>query len=148
MWGVCAARAMRLLGATGVVISLLGGALAAAVDVRLFKSVEEQLTALMWVCLVVGAVVVVGVLVVAVVQVTESGRSPAAGIRDRSLIVEAARAMEGGELEQAIAALDGTERRLLIEGRIDEAREVSADKMICVSVRDNRRRLGNRPARG
>lgn len=51
------------------------------------------------------------------------------------LVLWAAREMDAGELERAIAALTERERELLVVGEVAAARQIAADKMVCVSVR-------------
>ncbi|MFX1787058.1 hypothetical protein [Prescottella equi] len=55
-------------------------------------------------------------------------------------VKRAAEAMSDEELDAAIDALHARERRLLIGGNVDQARGVAADKMICLSVLQHRRR--------
>lgn len=58
---------------------------------------------------------------------------------DPGLSVEqAAAAMTDVELDAAIAALHERERRLLIAGDVDGARQVAMDKSICLSVQARR----------
>lgn len=50
-------------------------------------------------------------------------------------VLWAAREMDVSELERAIAALTQRERVLVVVGEMAAARQVAADKMVCVSVR-------------
>ncbi|MBM4608127.1 hypothetical protein GS416_05490 [Rhodococcus hoagii] len=54
---------------------------------------------------------------------------------ETSSVVRAASEMNTWELEQAIAALGAPERELLIAGDVEAARQIAADKMVCLSVR-------------
>ncbi|NKR65331.1 hypothetical protein GS491_26355 [Rhodococcus hoagii] len=56
-----------------------------------------------------------------------------------SSVERAAEAMSDEELADAIDALHARERRLLIDGNVEQARGVAADKMICLSVQRSRR---------
>lgn len=53
-------------------------------------------------------------------------------------LVRAAREMDDADLNVAIAALHHSEHQLLAEGRIAEAKAVTHDKFVLLSVRDNR----------
>lgn len=55
-------------------------------------------------------------------------------------VEQAAMAMTDDELDAAITALHARERRLLIDGDVDSARQVAMDKSVCMSVQARRGR--------
>ncbi|WP_430336211.1 hypothetical protein [Rhodococcus sp. ACT016] len=56
-----------------------------------------------------------------------------------SSVARAAEAMSDEELATAIDALHTRGRCFLLDGNVDAAREVAADRMICLSIQRHRR---------
>nr|AVR64912.1 hypothetical protein pRERM330c [Prescottella equi] len=86
----------------------------------------------------IGLVLAVVVLPLVAVLALTMGRAWSMRRRscvETSSVVRAASEMNTWELEQAIAALGARERELLIAGDVEAARQIAADKMVCLSVR-------------